>query len=238
MSEDQKDNAELVTPPETTENTQEATPELEQTIAQVIAEVPESKADTVPLSVFLETKKETKELKQAIKDLQDSANRGATTKEVSKDIASLGEKFGVDADFLAELSDVIRAGAKEEAELAVKPIKEKERADAIEKAFSKAYSQAMETMPEYKEIVNANVIKMLSLDPSNANKTFPQLIEETYGNAVGGKRTIESTTPGGGKEPAPLDYNRATQDSAYFKEVMANPKLKAEYNAIMLKTGF
>jgi hypothetical protein len=93
-------------------------------------------------------------------------------------------------------------------------------------------------MPEFTSIVNPGVIKALSLLPQNASKTFPQLIEETYGNAISGKRTMQTTTPGGGKDSAPLDYTKATQDMSYYNEVMANPKLKAEYNQKMLSQGF
>jgi len=85
-------------------------------------------------------------------------------------------------------------------------------------------------MPEYENLVNREVIKVLSLDPKNANKTFAQLIEETYGKAITGKRTIETTKPGGGKEPTEIDFDKALKDTEYFKEIMSNPTLKKKYN--------
>lgn len=203
---------------------------------------PEAKpkeAETVPLATYLETKKENKEMMKAIKDLQAKVEQGATRVEVSEDIAAIGEEFGVDAKFLAKLSSAIEAKAKaqakaeREAELA--PLKERERAEKIDAAFKKHFGDAMEAMPEYKEVVNAEVIKTLSLDPKNKDKTFAQIIEETYGHAITGKRTIETTMPGGGKEPSEIDYAKAGKDPEYFKTIMANPALKAEYNKSLHK---
>ena len=96
----------------------------------------------------------------------------------------------------------------------------------------------MERAPEFKAIANPEVIKSLAILPQNAKKTLSQILEETYGNAITGKRTIETTSPGGGKEPEPLDIKRAEKDIEYFKEVMADPKKKAQYNEAMLKRGF
>lgn len=253
MSDTTQDTQELVTPAETTENTDESQSEVVEeaveqpkketapTIAEVIQKQ-ETKNDSVPLAVHLEQKKEVKALKQALKDLETKVSEGASKKEVSSDIAELGKKFQVDPDFLAELSTAIRNGAREDAlgevESVLRPLQEKERDAAIDKVFTEHFGKAMDTMPEYKDVVNPAVIKTLSLQPSNANKTFAQLIEETYGNAISGKRTIESTVPGGGKEPESLDYERAAKDMDYFKSVMASPKLKAEYNARMLEKGF
>ena len=53
-----------------------------------------------------------------------------------------------------------------------------------------------------------------------------------------GKRTIETTQPGGGNDPEPLNIQRAEKDIEYFKQVMADPKKKAQYNEAMLKRGF
>lgn len=54
----------------------------------------------------------------------------------------------------------------------------------IDEAFKKHFTLAVNDMPEYKNIVDPNVIKELSLKPENSNKTFPQLITETYSNKL------------------------------------------------------
>jgi len=232
----------IITPAE------EVQPAPEQTVEKTIGETltpeqpPERKENQVPESAFLKEKMARKELEKKVKELEESVRNGASNKEVSADIASIAKEYDIDPNFLDKLTKTIRSETesklKEEIDSKFKPLEEKERSAGIDKIFNQHYNAAIEKMPEFKDVVNPNVIKSLSLLPQNANKTFAQLIEETYGNAITGKRTIQSTSPAGGKETGPLDYQRAVKDPAYFKEVMADPKLKAEYNDKMLRSGF
>jgi hypothetical protein len=108
----------------------------------------------------------------------------------------------------------------------------------IDKDFNKYFKASLAQMPDLKGIINKEAIKTIWQDPANSHKTLSSIIEEVYGGAVPGKRTLETTTPGGGKEPESLDYQRAVKDMTYFNQVMANPRLKAQYNEQMLKSGF
>jgi hypothetical protein len=196
----------------------------------------EKKEETVPLAAFLEVKNDNKELRKDLTALQRKIEAGATTEDVKADIDAIGEEFGVDKNFLKKLASAIRKEADKDAEeklaTRIKPIEEKERAAKIDKVFNEHFKKAMAEMPEYADIVNPDVIKALSLQPSNQNKTFPQLIEETYRKALpAGKRTLETTTPRGGKSPEAIDFDRARKDPKYFDEIMADPDLKKEYNA-------
>jgi hypothetical protein len=216
----------------------------EQTVGEVIeSAVPkEAEKPTVGLDKFLEEKKSRKAAEAALKELQDRFNSGESVKEVNADLDSIASEYNVDKGLLAKLAASIKAETAKEIDEKVssklKPIEEKEKREAFDKTFRTHLDSALERMPEFKAIVNADVIKALSLDPKNANKTFTQLIEEAYGSAIGGRRTIETTTPGGGKEPEGVDFKRAKTDTAYFKEIMSDPKRKAEYNANMFKNGF
>lgn len=223
--------------------------EVEQKVGEVIKQADKPKeVESVPLSTFLDEKNGRKQAEKnaeqaaaKIAELEASIKNGATKSEVTDDIAAIAKEFDVDVNFLSKLASAMTVKTKkevnDETEAQLKPLKEKERQEKIDAAFKKGFNAAMEKMPEFEKIVNPEVIKTLSLDPRNADKTFTEIIEETYGNALTGRRTTERTTPGGGKEPAPLDYNRARKDTAYFKEVMANPKLKTEYNAKMIERG-
>lgn len=214
----------------------------EKTVEQIQEEiVPEAK-ETVGLDKFLDLKKDNKELRKSMKDLQDRIDAGSTRVETSASIAAIAAKYpDVDKSFLSEFAAAVKAEARQDSDKEVsdrlKPIEEKARQERIDSAFNTAFDAAMVNMPEFAKVVNKEVIKALTLDRKNASKTFSQIIEEAYGNAVPGKRTIETTVPGGGKEPAPLDFEKARTDGAYFNEVMADPKLKKEYNAEMLKRG-
>lgn len=64
--------------------------------------------------------------------------------------------------------------------LEVKP----KNSELVDKLFQKYFTLAMDTMPEYKSIVDPAVIKELSLKAENSNKTFQQLITETYASKL------------------------------------------------------
>lgn len=187
----------------------------------------------VPEAVFLEVKNELKDLRQAIKD-------GATKSQVSATLKSIADEWNLDENFLTAITSVVKAETKAEFEQEfsskLKPIEDKERQDKIDKAFNEHFSKAMEDMPEYDGVVNKDVVKTLSLDPHNANKTFAQLIEESYGHLVQGKRTLDPTTTRGGKnDNLEVDIEKAQKDPAYFKEIMRDPILKKKYNDGLLE---
>ena len=92
------------------------------------------------------------------------------------------------------------------------------------------FNNALERMPEFKGIAQLQTILDLGKLEKNQQKTVSQLIEETFGSAITGKKTIESSTVRGTVEPTEVDYAKAKTDSEYFKEVMANPILKKKYN--------
>lgn len=190
----------------------------------------------VPEAALLDMKKDNKDLRKELKDLRTTIEQGGSKAEVSEDIAAIGEKYGVDKTFLNELAATIRKEVGADTDNRLKPLTAKDKADRIEKIFGEHFDKAMAELPEYAGVVNRSVIKSLSLDPENANKTFAQLIDETYGKAIpAGKRTLETTTPRGGKSPEPIDYTRAVKDQKYFAEIMSDPDLKKQYNETLIE---
>lgn len=222
---------------EAIDQTETTVEETQQTIEDMGAEdiQPEPQIRTVPEHVFVEQKKALKQAEKEIKALKESIENGASQREISSDIESIADKYEVDKGFLEELSSTIRKGFEDE--LTAKQEME-QRAKKFESSFKKAYDQALERGPEFGTIANPDVIKQLALLPQNAKKTIAQILEETYSSALTGKRTIETTKPGGGKDPEPLDIKRAEKDIEYFKEIMNDPKKKEQYNAHMLTKGF
>lgn len=192
------------------------------------------KARTVPEAVFLEEKRERKELSKQVKELTKLIEDGATRKDVSGDIKDIAEEFGLTEQAVEKLvrkvGETTKAEYDKEIEAKLKPIQEKERAANVDKTFNEHFDKLMEAMPEFKTIANRDVIKSLSLDPRNANKTFAKILEESYGHLVVGKKTLETTQARGGNSDAPIDFDRASKDMGYYKEIMANPELKKQYN--------
>lgn len=213
------------------ETSVEETPEevVEESKTKTVEEVinqPED--DKVPLSTFLEIKNEKKKLEKELEKVRRSAEQGATKSEVKSDLKAIAEKYDVDPDFLQELSSAIYVKAKEEAETAIKPILEENSKEKLDKILMDNINNTLETMPEYDGIANKEVIKSLAKLPENKNKTFQQIIEETYGKSVSGKKTMETSTPRGGKDVG-IDWNKVS-DPSYFKQIMADPELKKQYN--------
>lgn len=192
------------------------------------------KARVVPESVFLEEKRERKELAKELKEIKKMMEDGLSKKEVSADVKEIADEFGLTeqsvAKLIAKVGEQTKAEYDKEIEARLKPIQEKERAESVAKTFNEHFDKLMEAMPEYKNIASKDVIKSLSLDPKNANKTFAKILEESYGHLVVGKKTLEKTSARGGNSDAPIDFSRANRDMEYYKEIMANPELKKKYN--------
>lgn len=218
---------------EGTEGTKTKT-EAEPTVEELLTE---EKDDSVPLSTFLETKKEKKALEKELSELKAKKEEGATNKEVKADLRDIADKYDVDPKFLGEISEFIYAKAQGSIEdklnSKLQPLEAKEKQAKINEVFNANYDKVMADMPEYADVVNKEVIKQLVTLPENSKKTFQQIIEETYRNTVPGKKTMETSTPGGGKDVS-LDMDKAQKDPEYRREVLANPTLKKEYNKKML----
>ena len=220
---------------ETVEETQQTIGELSEEIYNEESEEHASEK-TVPEYAFVAQKKALIAAEKELKALRESMQYQESTQyEQLTGVDAIADKYNIDREFMNELKSTIendldaKYASKESA---------KEKADKFNDAFSKQYNTALERGPEFQTIANPDVIKTLATLPQNKNKTVSQLLEETYGNALTGKRTIETTQPGGGKDPEPLDFAKAEKDINYFNEVMADPKKKAQYNEAMLKKGF
>lgn len=212
---------------------QDATEPQKPTVGDIISE-PKETSKTVPEAVFLELKTANKELKKELKDLKQSIEGGATKRETSSSIDDIADEYGVDKKFLKTFADTIRTTVEKESESKfaerLKPFEERERAEKLQQTFAQHFKATLEEMPEYDGIVNKDVIFALSLNPANAKKTLAQLVEDTYGSAIKGRKSIETAT-NRIKSDGGFDPDRANRDVEYLKEVYANPTLKKEFDA-------
>lgn len=215
-------------------------------VGDVLVEKPvEGEKETVPLATFLKEKSDLKDAKQRITDLEKLVADGGTKSEIATKLKELAKEFPEIPEAFVEklgatLSAEVSAQAENIADKKLKPFQERENAATtaaqkahIDTVFAELFEASIANMEDYKDIAEPDVIKRLSLLPENAKKTMPQIIEETYRRAVEltGRKPIDDTRPGGGKDPAPVDMERARRDTKYFQEIMANPELKKEYNA-------
>src|ERR1035437_3473458 len=195
----------------------EASTDVEQAKVGDVFKVEAKEAKMVPESVLIEYKKEAKTVRKELDALRKSIDEGANRGEVSKSIKDIAEKHNVDADFLREFSEAV----KKEAE-----------SDIEERVASR-----MKPLEESEIATKKDVSKTLAFDPKNANKTFAQIFQESYGHLVTGKKTLDTTKPRGGAKDTSIDYARAKKDTTYFAEVMADPTLKAEYNKNLIASN-
>lgn len=178
---------------ETVEETQQTIGELSEEIYNEESEEHASEK-TVPEYAFVAQKKALIAAEKELKALRESMQyQEATQYEQVTGVDAIADKYNIDREFMNELKSTIendldaKYASKESA---------KEKADKFNDAFSKQYNTALERGPEFQAIANPDVIKTLATLPQNKNKTVSQLLEETYGNALTGKRTIETTQPG------------------------------------------
>lgn len=214
----------------------EAQPEL--TVSEALKkadEVKEEKPRLVPEAVLLEYKSQNKELKKDLKELKELIESGATRKEISEDLRDIAAEHDIDPKFLKKLADNIKTETSKELEekfaSRMKPIEDKERAQRLNTIFDEHYNKALDAMPEYKDVASKEIIRLLSLSPANANKTFKQILKDAYGNLVSGRKTMETSKSRGGENLiTEIDFRRASRDMEYYDQIMADPVLKAQYN--------
>ncbi len=199
--------------PETTVNEPQETEVAEPTVADLHKEVvPEKKVpESIPKA-------------RLDKEIQ-------KRKALEKELADLRAEKGDDpeVDDVDDDSEVKKLAAK------LDGIEKKGRQAELNAAFDKHFKQAIENSPEYADVANIEVVRQLAFNPANANKTYKQLLEEAYGNAITGRRTIETTTPRGGAKDSKVDIERTQTDAEYRRAVLADPDLKKQYNEGLLK---
>lgn len=195
-----------------TQTTEQDTKAVEPTVAdlhsETTSEVKEQKeVSSVPFKKFIKEKEKRKQLERELAELKSQLE---------------GEIE--DTDDVDEEPEVKKLAHK------LEQIEGRELLAKREATFAEHFNRALVNSPEYKDVANVEVIKALAFNPANANKTYKQLLEEAYGNAVTGRRTIETTTPRGGAKDTKVDMERARTDAAYRHEVLADPEQRKQYN--------
>lgn len=194
-----------------------------------------AEARMVPESAFLEEKKSRKALEREVKTLRSQIAAGATDTEISDSVDGIAARHNLNRDALREVTQAIRNEVEAEVEARVSkrlaPIEQGARAEAIRKAFDTHFQKAMsaEGMEDFKDVVNSQIIFKLTLDPENASKTIRQIIEDTYGSAIAGRKSADAGKPKGGSTSDAFDPLRLHEEG-YLDEVKANPVLKAAHS--------
>lgn len=229
--------------PETPEVNNESTPEVESTEEATLESIqPKSNTpESIPYNRFKEVNDDLKTQKDLVAELTqklEESSKPATQAEATKGLKELAAEHNLDLDVLGKIASEIKAEALAEVQQEIAPITEARKQAEADKVFDTMYKEALKANPQYEDVVDREVIKQLAFNPANANKTFSQLLNNVYGKVVNSsepKKTMESTKKGKTEAIDKIDFKRAQTDSDYYKQVMSDPGLKAQYNEQNLK---
>lgn len=203
-----------------------------------MGEVSQTANDTVGLSKFLDEKNKRKEAEALAQQLQyeldqarTMAQQGASQSYVDDTVNEIAQKYtDVSPELLRDLVSVTKREIDKEYGSKLNAFEADRQREAAEKKFSDLYTRTISDMPEYSNMVNPEVIKSLAFNPMNANKTLPQIIEETYGRAIVGRKTLE-TSGGSSRRDNAGDIDFANMRDSDWEAIEADPALKAKHNA-------
>lgn len=221
--------------PEQTETAPESTSETE-----TLGALTEEKHDTVPLKKYMETKRSAADAEERARVLETELAKvksnltSMSVPAVNDELTRLAQEHNADPELLAKLmgmaKNVTAAEIKRELDQEYAPtlsrIEAERSQERAEKKFDDLYSKTLKDMGEYDGIVNKDVLKSLAFNPANAKKTLPQILEEAYGNAVSGRKSIESSHPGSRSAD---DVDLTNPNGADFDRINADPSLKAKW---------
>lgn len=189
-------------------------------------------------------------LEKQINSLKDQITQGATKDDVEEAREAMKKKWPENTEFIDSVIDTIK-----KTKSTGKPVKKDEPTDSDEESdedkekdsetkkaeetrvnalIDEHYTKTLAAMPEYKILVTKSAFKALVSAPENTHKSFAKIVEDNYGHLVEGKGSIDKANSGNGGEPADIDFNKAAKDQTYLKEILSDPKTKAEYNKGLL----
>lgn len=171
--------------------------------------------EMVPLSKHLATKKKLKEAKRALKE-----------REAARDDDDDDDDFEDDPDD----SDDVKEKSNSKTEERIARLEAERAREKQEAKFNELYKNTIQKNPEFKDIADKEVVRQLALSKENSALTLPQLLEKTYGRALQGRPTVDTSNKPAKPKSGDIDYDKAKADPSYFKEIMSDPDLKKEYN--------
>lgn len=185
----------------------------------------ESSSDTVPLSVFLELKRDFKDLKEQLSS--DLTN---------KDIDEFAQAAGIELDIAKKFVKMIQTKTKEEVlqevEEKIKPVAKNNLAEESIALFEADFEKSIAS--KYPELAGKkDVFQKIAFSKDFLHlKTLEDIRKEFYPNATKEKKTKKDSPEAGSQgasTKAPENVNFATMDDETYKKVLANPESRTKY---------
>jgi len=175
------------------------------------------------------------ELRDQITKLKTAGVTGEkSAHQVNDELKRLANEHNIDESFLTQLVSTVRTATtreiREELDKDYTPklakIENERSQEKMNVQFNELYSSVLKDMPEYSSIVNKSVIKSLAFNPENAKKTLPQILEEAYGAALTGKKSIETSRFS--REQESPDFDNPSKED--WDKIENDPKSKEEWS--------
>lgn len=187
------------------------------------------KEESIPLSTYLEMKKELKQLQKKVAESETQKKQSVTV----EGLEDLSRKYpGVDEDFIADMLISAEKLATKNIENKFTPIleqQEKERKQAsFDKAFDNLYNQAVSANPDLPKNIDKELIKELALTPKYRNVALSDILTKIYGENVVGKSSSEnSARTSADKIDDIVSFDKITPDQK--RAIMEDPKVRQKY---------
>ena len=195
-----------------------------------------------------------REIRQIVTDLTNTLEAEANRKLSKQKIQAFAEKIGADPETIEELAtllkDEIPSSTKEKSKTVPPSKKDDEEDDEDEDdndlpqkidnrrlslAVDSMISQFLKDMPEYKGILDEEVIKDLIIaNPRKYSKfTMTQIVEKVYPN-ISGKKGIENPKPQA-RDTSDKKREVNTIGEKEFKEVLNDPEERKNYRKDLIE---
>lgn len=197
-------------------------------------------------------KAEMREIRQIVTDLTSSLEAEANRKLSKQKIQAFAEKVGADPETIEELATLLKDDINPSQKTKTKelPSKKDEEEDDDEDdeelpakidnrrlslAVDSMINQFLKDMPEYKDVIDQEVVKDLIIaNPRKYSKfTMTQIVEKLY-PSINGKKGIESPKPQARESSdKKKEFNSIGQKE--FKEVLNDPEERRNYRKDLLE---
>lgn len=198
-------------------------------------------------------KTEMREIRSIVSELTSTLEAEANRKLTKQKIDAFAEKVGADPETIAELATLLKDDINPQKEKSKKTVlksqeddqeddEEEDDNELPQKIDNRRLSMAVDTMikqflkdmPEYKEVLDEDIIKDLIIaNPRKYSQmTMTQIVEKVYPN-ISGKKGIENPRPQKrDSTDKKLQYNNINEKD--FKEVLNDPDQRKEYRSDLL----
>lgn len=207
----------------------------EGTVAAEVAkvEVPDVKSEkapeTVPLAVFLDLKKDLKDLKSELETAKSSEKSSVQ----AEGFADLTSKYpDVSADFIKDMLGAATLEAQKKIEQKYNPIiekqEQKEKQIAFDTAFNNLFEKTLQDNPDLPKTIDKELVKELALTPKYINVPLSDILIKMYGSNNTGKASSENEARTGADVVEDVvDFNKITPEQK--NAILADDKARVKY---------